>query len=159
MDHNGKAANSASRSTTTSGRAKEQLYDLLQMALFSGHVEAAPHAKKQRTPQCKRAACLPLPRYLFCLSNWLIMLRLEPSHRPPVKAGLRASNRSEWWNKQLFCSPCPQSSMVGSHPSSRPVHAGENMDWERKDFRIHLHTVSFIRFLLLIVVHCQPADR
>ncbi len=49
---------------------------------------------------------LPLPRYQCCLSNWLIMLRLDPSHRPPVKAGQRASNRRTRWDKQLCCLPC-----------------------------------------------------
>ena len=89
-----------------------------------------------------------LPRYLFCLSNWFIMLNIRTF--TPASCQSRTTCLQ---SKQ----PVEQTIVLFAifdelEPSIQPVHAVE-------DFRIHMPTVSSVRFLSLIVVHYQSADR
>lgn len=99
-----------------------------------------------------------LPRYLFCLSNWLIMdyakdsdlytgLLSKSVNVPPIQATGGTNN-------------CLVAAIFDElEPSTQPVHAVEVADWERKDFRIYLYTVSSVRFLSPIFVHYPSVDR
>ena len=97
--------------------------DLLQMALFSGDepIEAIPHTKKQRTPQCKEGrmpllyTTLPvlLVQLAHCADLYTSLLS-KPDNVPPIEVAGGINNYFLRHGSNL--------------PSSRPVHAGKNME-------------------------------
>ena len=95
------------------------------------------------------------PRYLFCLSNWLIMLRLgvcflsKPDNVPSIQVTAGTDYCYVRRLSQIF---------DDAGPSIQPVHACENVNWGIGEGCISafICTVSFVGFLSLLFVHHHP---